>query len=63
MKPGMSTRQTREMLKASHKRTKQVALAEAWMSSTSASAAGWLAMSSMVWPPRRPKPQMMLRAK
>ena len=62
MNPGTSTSETSGMLKASQKRTNRPALNEASLSSTPASTAGWLATNPTVWPPRRPKPQMMLRA-
>jgi hypothetical protein len=55
-KPGTSTNVTRGMLKASQKRTKRAALIEASMSSTPASALGWLPTTPTAWPFRRAKP-------
>ncbi len=50
-------------LKASQVRTKRAALTDASMSSTPASAAGWLPTTPTGWPPSRAKPQTMLAAK
>ena len=50
------------MLKASHVRTKRAAFAEASMSSTPASCAGWLPTMPIAKPSRREKPQMMFFA-
>ncbi len=60
--PGTSVKVIRGMLKASQVRTKRAPLAEASMSSTPASWAGWLPTTPTANPSRRAKPQMMLRA-
>ena len=50
------------MLKASQKRTKRAAFSEASMSSTPASAFGWLPTMPTAWPSSRAKPKMMFCA-
>ena len=61
-KPGTSTNVSSGMLNASQVRTKRAALAEASMSSTPASWAGWLPTMPIAKPSRRAKPQMMFLA-
>ena len=61
--PGTSTNVISGMLKASHVRTKRAALTDASMSSTPASARGWLPTMPTVVPFRRAKPQIMFWAK
>ena len=60
--PGTSTNVSSGMLNASHVRTKRAALADASMSSTPASAAGWLPTTPTVHPFMRLKPQTMFFA-
>ena len=55
-KPGTSTKVTSGMLNASQERTKRAALTHESMSSTPASARGWLPTTPTEWPPRRAKP-------
>ena len=62
-KPGTSTKVTSGTLNASQVRTKRAAFTEASMSSTPASAAGWLPTTPTGCPPSRAKPQTMLAAK
>ena len=61
-KPGTSTSVTSGMLKASQKRTKRAALIDASMSSTPASALGWLPTIPTTWPASRAKPTTMFWA-
>ena len=51
------------MLNASHVRTKRAAFDAASMSSTPASACGWLPTTPTLKPPSRAKPQTMFSAK
>src|SRR3989304_1134426 len=61
-KPGTSTKVTSGMLNASHVRTNRAAFTDASMSSTPASAPGWLPTTPAACPPRRAKPQTMFSA-
>ena len=61
-KPGTSQNVSSGMLNASQVRTKRAALADASMSSTPASCAGWLPTIPTVKPSSREKPQMMFLA-
>ena len=51
------------MLNASQVRTKRAAFSDELMSSTPASAFGWLPTMPTLWPPSRAKPQTMFSAK
>src|SRR3954447_8887002 len=60
--PGTSTKVTSGMLKASQVRTKRAPFADESMSSTPASARGWLPTTPTTWPFSRAKPQIRFSA-
>ena len=60
--PGTSTNVTIGSPNASQVRTKRAALTDESMSSTPASACGWLPTMPTAWPPRRAKPHTMFSA-
>ena len=62
MKPGTSSSVTSGRLKASQKRTKRAPLMDEALSSTPASALGWLATMPTGRPPKRAKPVTRLGA-